>query len=192
MAALLRAFAFIVRVATGKLRAQSASIEGRGAVYHKDGRVTEFRMTGEPTAQILAFAHRKVFGRLASIYPRQLGAVTHGAAIRTTVCDAVVDALDASGNLVFRTSGDVEVATLPFSATAFGAASGPTATANTITSDTNATGGTVAKFTAETSGATTIFTGAVSTSGSDINLSSLSVGASDTVSVSSLTYTAMP
>jgi dTDP-4-amino-4,6-dideoxygalactose transaminase len=31
---------------------------------------------------------------------------------------------------------------------------------------------------------------AVSTSGSDINLSSLAVGAGDTVSVSSLTYTA--
>lgn len=148
-------------------------------------------MSGEPTAQILAFAHRKVFGLLASVYPRQLGAITHGSAIRDTVCNAVVDALDASGNLVFRTSGDAEVATCPFSATAFGAASSATATANAITSDTNATGGTVAKFTAETSGATIIFTGAVSTSGSDINLSSLAVGASDTVSVSSLTYTAM-
>lgn len=191
MSALLKAFAFVFRVATGRLQAQSASIDGRGAVYHKDGRVTEFRMSGEPTAQILAFAHRKVFGKLASLYPRQLGAVTHGTAIRTTVCNAVVDALDASGNLVFRTSGDVEVATCPFSATAFGAASGGAATAAAITSDTSATGGTVAKFTAETSGATIIFTGAVSTSGSDINLSSLAVGAADTVSVSSLTYTAM-
>lgn len=191
MSALLKALAFVFRNATGNLRAQSASINGRGAVYHRDGRVTEFFMTGEPSASVLRMAHRKVFGRMASLYPRQLGAITHGSAIRDTVCNAVVDALDSSGNLVFRTSGNTEVATCPFSATAFGAASSATATANAITSDTSATGGTVAKFTAETSGATTIFTGAVGTSGSDINLSSLSVGSGDTVSVSSLTYTAM-
>jgi hypothetical protein len=192
MHALLKAIAFIARVAAGRLAAKPAAVSGRGCVYHRNGTRTEFVMSGEPSAAVLNFAHAKVFGRLARMYPKQLGAVTHGSAIRDTVCDAVVDALDASGNLIFRTSGDAEVATCPFSATAFGAASSAIATANAITSDTSATGGTVAKFTAETSGATIIFTGAVSTSGSDINLSSLAVGASDTVSVSSLTYTAMP
>lgn len=119
-------------------------------------------------------------------------AVTHGSAIRNTICDAVVDAVDAggAGSLVFNTSGDVEVATLTFSGTAFGAASSGTATANAITSDTSATGGTVAKFVVKSGAGTTIFQGAVATSGSDINLSSLAVGAGDTVSISSLTYSA--
>jgi len=92
--------------------------------------------------------------------------------------------------LVFNTSGNAEVATLAFGATAFGAASSGTATANAITSDTSATGGTVAKFQAKSGAGTVIFEGAVSTSGSDINLSSLVVGVGDTVSISSLTYSA--
>jgi hypothetical protein len=119
-------------------------------------------------------------------------AVTHGSAIRDVLCNAVVDAIDTggAGTLVFNTSGDVEVATLAFGATAFGAASSGTATANAITSDTSATGGTVAKFVAKSGAGTTIFQGAVSTSGSDINLSSLAVGVGDTVSISSLTYSA--
>jgi len=120
-------------------------------------------------------------------------AVTHPTTVRNAIADAVVDSIDTggAGSLIFQTSGDVEVATLIFSATAFGAASGGTATAAAITSDTNATGGTVAKFKIQNgSAADAGFAGAVGTSGSDINLSSLSVGAGDTVSMSSLTYTA--
>ena len=120
-------------------------------------------------------------------------AVTHPTTVRNTIADAVVDSIDTggAGSLIFQTSGDVEVATLTFSATAFGAASSGTATANAITSDTSATGGTVAKFKIQNgSAADAGFAGAVSTSGSDINLSSLTVGAGDTVSISSLTYTA--
>lgn len=120
-------------------------------------------------------------------------AVTHPTAVRNAIADAVVDSIDVggAGSLIFQTSGDVEVATLTFSATAFGAASGGTATAAAITSDTNATGGTVAKFKIQNgSAADAGFAGAVSTSGSDINLSSLVVGSGDTVSISSLTYTA--
>lgn len=119
-------------------------------------------------------------------------AITHSTTIRNAIADLVVDAIDAggAGTLEFQTSGDVEVATLTFSATAFGAASSGTATADTITSDTSATGGTVAKFVVKSGGDATIFSGAVATSGSDINLSSLSVGSGDTVSISSLTYSA--
>lgn len=111
---------------------------------------------------------------------------------RNAACDAVVDLLDAGtppGNLVFRTSGDVEVATLPFSTTAFGAASTGVATAAAITSDTNATGGTTTKATLENAAGTAVITATVSTSGADINLSSTTIGAADTVSVSSLTVT---
>lgn len=120
-------------------------------------------------------------------------AVTHLTAVRTGIADYVVDLIDAgagAGTLVFNTSGDVEVATLTFSDPAFGAAVNGVATASSITSDTSATGGTVAKFVVKDSNGTVVFSGAVGTSGSDINLSSLSVGAGDTVSVSSLTYTA--
>lgn len=120
-------------------------------------------------------------------------AITHSTTIRNLICNAVVDAIDGgsgAGTLQFQTSGDVEVATLTFSDPAFGAASSGTATASAITSDTSATGGTVAKFKIYDSDANEILAGSVATSGGDINLSSLSVGAGDTVSISSLTYTA--
>ena len=117
---------------------------------------------------------------------------TISTAARSAACDAVVDLIDGgagAGLLVFRTSGDVEVATLTFSDPAFGAAASGVATASAITSDTSATGGTVGKATLETSAATEVIEATVSTSGAEINLSSLTVGAGSTVSISSLTVT---
>ncbi len=119
-------------------------------------------------------------------------AVTHASGLRNTIATAVRDAIDAgagAGTLVFQTSGDVEVATLTLSDPC-GTVSGAVLTFSAITSDTTATGGTVAKFKITTSAPADVIFGAVGTSGSDINLSSLSVAANDTVSVSSLTYTA--
>lgn len=126
-------------------------------------------------------------------------AVTHSTAARNAATDAVTALIGASGNLVFRLSGTVgspgtAVATLPLSTTAFGAASSGTATANAITSDTNATGNAsaVATATLQTSGGTVVIHCAVAASGSDINLTNgLTVNAGDTVSCSSLTYTAL-
>jgi hypothetical protein len=120
-------------------------------------------------------------------------AVTHPAAVRTIIANAVVDSIDVggAGSLIFQTTGSVEVATLVFSNPAFGNASGPTATANSIADDTSATGGTVSKFKiVNGSAADAGFAGAVAVSGSDINLTSLAIGANDTVSITSLTYTA--
>lgn len=122
-------------------------------------------------------------------------AVTHPTAVRNAIADLVVDKLDvgsgtAEGRLVFQTSGGAAVATLAFANPAFGAASGGVATANAITSDTNAAGGTTTKAELRDRDATPIVLCEVSTSGSDINLSSVAIGATDTVSVSSLTYTA--
>ncbi len=126
-------------------------------------------------------------------------AVTHSTAARNAATDAVTALIGASGNLVFRLSGTVgspgtAVATLPLSSTAFGASSSGTATANAITSDTNATGNAsaVATATLQTSGGTVVIHCAVAASGSDINLTNgLTIANGDTVSCSSLTYTAL-
>lgn len=125
--------------------------------------------------------------------------VTHSTAAKNAATDAVTALIGTSGNLKFRLSGTVGapgtvVATLPLSATAFGASASGTATANAITSDTNATGNAsaVATATLETSAGTVVIHCAVAASGSDINLSNgLTVAAGDTVSCSSLTYAAL-
>jgi hypothetical protein len=123
--------------------------------------------------------------------------LTHSTAIRSVLADALVDAVDggsgdANGDLVFMTSGDVEVATLAFANPAFGAASSGVATANAIADDTNATGGTVELFKIQNLANTEVVRGSVTATsgGGDIELSSVVVGVGDTVSISSLTYTA--
>lgn len=127
-------------------------------------------------------------------------AVTHPTAFRDTVADLVDSTLSTTAKLVFRLTGTAgapgtAVATLSFGNPAFGASSSGTITANSITSDTNATGNAspVATATLETGAGTVVVHCAVAASGSDINLSGgLTIGAGDTVSCSSLTYTAMP
>lgn len=124
-------------------------------------------------------------------------AITHVTAIRNTVANAVVDAIDAgttdaTGDLVHMTSGDVEVATLAMSNPAFGAAAAAIATASAISDDTSATGGTVALFKLQDRDNGEVLRGSVTATGGggDIELSSIIVGATDTVSMTSLTYTA--
>lgn len=123
-------------------------------------------------------------------------AVTHPTAVRQGIANFVVDQLDEGtppGKLVYRTSGDVEVATLTFSNPAFGAADGSAiATASAITSDTTATGGTIAKATLENAAGTAKINCSVTATGGggDIQLSSVVIAANDTVATSSLTYTA--
>ena len=127
-------------------------------------------------------------------------AVTHPTAFRDTVADLVDSTLSTTAKLVFRLTGTAgspgtAVATLSFGNPAFGASSSGTITANSITSDTNATGNAspVATATMETGAGTVIVHCAVAASGADINLTGgLTIGAGDTVSCSSLTYTAMP
>ena len=102
-----------------------------------------------------------------------------------------ITALLNNGTLVFTTSGDVEVATLTFGATAFATAADGVATANAITSDTSATGGTIAKYKLVSSGAATIISGNVTLTGGggDFQAASLVISASQTVAVGSLTIT---
>lgn len=126
-------------------------------------------------------------------------AVTHSTAARNAATDAVTALIGANGRLAFRLSGTVSapgtvVALLPLSATAFAAAVTGTATANAITSDTNATGNAspVATATLQTNAGTVVIHCAVAASASDINMTNgLTVAAGDTVSCSSLTYTAL-
>lgn len=122
-------------------------------------------------------------------------AITLTTAARNAMCDALVDLVDGgttdtTGDLEIMTSGDVEVATLSWTATpAFGAAAAGVATMNAINDDTNATGGTAALHRFLNRDNTEVWRGNVQTSGGDLNLSSLSVGAGDTVQVSSYTVT---
>jgi hypothetical protein len=120
--------------------------------------------------------------------------------LATTMRDAIADAVDATinggggaGYLEFQTSGDVEVATITFDATAFGASStGVITMASAPKSDTSATGGTMAKFKIYDNGApgTLLITGSVGTSGENINFpGGLLVGVGDTVTLTSLTVT---
>lgn len=126
-------------------------------------------------------------------------AVTHTTAARNAATDAVTALIGASGNLKLRLTGTVgapgtAAATLPLSATAFGASSSGTATSNAITSDTNATGNAspVATATLETSGGTVVIHCAVAASGSDINMTGgLTIGSGATVSCSPIIYTAL-
>lgn len=117
-------------------------------------------------------------------------AISHTTTVRNGISDYVVDQLN-TGTLEFQTSGDVEVATLTLAATAFGASASGIATAGTITADSSATGGTIAKFVLKTSGGTVILSGTAGSVGTeDIVLSTATIGSGDTVSCSSLTYTA--
>lgn len=120
--------------------------------------------------------------------------VTLTTSARNAACDAIVDLIDvgttdANGDLVIETSGAVQVALLAFSNPAFGSAATGVATANAISSDTNATGGTAAVFKFRNRNNAEVLRGTVGTSGADLNLSSVSIAAGDTVAVSSFTVT---
>lgn len=126
-------------------------------------------------------------------------AVTHTTTFRNQVADLIGDSCD-SGKLVFRITGSTAnapataVATLTLNAAAFPAASSGFITAAAITSDTNAVGGVIAFATIQNSAdVIKAHCSVAAVSGGDINVSSggLTVTAGDTVSCSSLTYTAM-
>jgi hypothetical protein len=127
------------------------------------------------------------------------GTTTHPSAFRTTVADLVTSTLSTTAKLKFRTTGTAgspgtAVATLPLSNPVGAGASAGVLTLSAITSDTNAAGGTIATATLETGAGTVVVHCTVGTSGDAINVTSggLAVTAGDTVSCSSLTYTAMP
>ena len=122
-------------------------------------------------------------------------AVTLETSARNAACDGIVDLVDAgagAGTLQFETTGDVECATVTFQDPAFGAAATGVATASTpMTDDTNATGGTTGQASFYDSNSAKVLECSVTATGGggDIEISSVAIGAGDTVSCSSLTVT---
>jgi hypothetical protein len=123
-------------------------------------------------------------------------AVTHSEASRNLATNAVVDQLDGAGSkLCFRISAVGAIAaTLVGDTPFFGPSAAGVATAGPIASDTNASGNAapVSHATLQTSGDVVAITCEVAASGSDINMTNgLVIASGDTVSCSSLTYTAL-
>ena len=125
-------------------------------------------------------------------------AITLSTSARNAAANGIVDLIDVSGpgTIEIKTAastvaGTNEAATLTFSATAFGAAASGVATAAAITSDTNATGGTAAAYTVFDGLAAAVWQGTVTATsgGGDLELSTVSIGATDTVSISAFTLT---
>lgn len=110
--------------------------------------------------------------------------------------DAIADAVDAlvntgSGTAAakFETSGDVEVATCPMSDPAFGSSDAGVITADTITDDEDATGGTIAQLSIYNKDAAKVCEFSVAVSGSDVDISSVTISEGDTVGITELTIT---
>jgi hypothetical protein len=132
-------------------------------------------------------------------------AVTHSGAAKDAATNAVIALIGTGAHLKYHITGSTvgtpstTVATLTMTSNAnggFTAASGATtgiATAGTITADTNAAGGVIAFASIQTSGNVAIIHCAVSTTGSDINITTggLTVASGDTVTCTSLTYAAL-
>lgn len=124
-------------------------------------------------------------------------------AAASAAADAVVDLIDAGGagtikiyTATIPTDANTAIgaqtllATLTFSATAFGAASNGVATASAITSDSSADATGTAAWARIASGAgTTIMDVTVGTSGEDINFNTVSFVSGAVIAISSLTYT---
>lgn len=116
--------------------------------------------------------------------------------LQNALADAITTYVDAgtAPELVFENGTDTAVATIILNATsAFGtAATGVITMAGQPLSDTNADGGTAAQFSIYqnvSQGATKCLEGTVATAAADINISSVAIGASDTVTLTTFTIT---
>jgi hypothetical protein len=121
-------------------------------------------------------------------------AVTHASAIRNGFAHYVSSQIGASGILALFDASDLVISRLTMAnASAFGAPATGVMTASAITSDTGATNnGTVTKGALLTKSSATIVRFSVSnTAGAgDVKLNSVAISIGQTVSITSLTYTA--
>lgn len=120
--------------------------------------------------------------------------------LETAARNAQADAFDAyvntgagTANLKLETSGDVEVATFNFENPAFGAASNGVITlAGVPIADSSATGGTVAQGSIYNRNGDKVCESPAATSGQEITVSSTTIGAGETVTLTALTVTQPP
>lgn len=128
-------------------------------------------------------------------------AITHSTAMRNTLADAVDNYINSTGSataaglMVFQNAAGSVLAQIALENPAFGAASagqvslsmgaGKSSTNAQSSSDSTCT-----KFEIRERDGNAVIFGSVGTTGSDINLSSTTIGTGDTVTISSLTYTA--
>lgn len=124
-------------------------------------------------------------------------------AARNAACDAIVDLIDAgvsaNGRLEITTTGGASVlASMDFAATAYGNAGAVTpgvASLSGSISDSSADNtGTAAEFhvydeTVAAGSGNEIFSGTVGTSGADLNLTSVAIAATETVTITQLDVT---
>ncbi len=119
---------------------------------------------------------------------------------RNAAVDAVAALLNSGGYIEIRTGaaptnpGDADsgtlLARLDLSSTAFGGASGGTATANTVSDDIDVDNtGTAAHFRAKDSGDVVVLQGSAGTSGTDLVLNTTAFVAGGTAKITSLTLT---
>jgi hypothetical protein len=125
--------------------------------------------------------------------------IAHATAARTAAADLIVDRIDAgsaAGKLkLYTASFGALMTSIDFSDPAFDAASGGAAvmTAGAITGTISLSGTNVmAKFRIEDSDGNEVLNGDVGLSGADINLTNTTFNQNDTVTINSITYTAMP
>jgi hypothetical protein len=125
-------------------------------------------------------------------------ALAYSTTVRNAMLDAITTAIGTSGLLRIYdgtrpASGGTAttlLAQLTLSATAAAAASGGVLTFNSITQDSSADAtGTATWFRVTTSGGTFVIDGSVGTSGSDLNLTTTSITATQPVSVTSFVIT---
>lgn len=114
-------------------------------------------------------------------------------ALTDILADALADEMDVgagTSNMKLQTSGDVEVATINFPNPAFGnSSSGVVTLLGVPLEDASATGGVVAQFSLFDRNGDKQLEGVVAVSGADLDLSSLTVGATDTVELTAFTIT---
>lgn len=120
-------------------------------------------------------------------------AITHSAAVRGTLAQAILTAVDAGstfGKIVCMTSGDADVATFTLQKPSF-SRSGAVLTLLGVTLSTVDTHtGTIAKFKVVDSDDAVVYQGTASTSGADLTVDNTSVTTGQTCRITAHSYTA--
>lgn len=110
----------------------------------------------------------------------------------SAMADAITTYMDVGSGtacLKFESTNDAEIATCDMNATKFNSAVCGVITAGTIVDDTSATGGTVAQVSMYNDAGTKVAEFSCGTGSEEFQISSVTIGAGDTVGVSAFTIT---